>query len=106
LGFPAQDGVDPPPELVLDIDISSNSLDKFPLFAAIGVREVWRYSKQRVSMYRREDGKYRQIEDSVSLPPLTATLANQFLTESREMQFADWLNRVLQWARSAASRSC
>jgi len=35
--------VDPPPDLVIEIDITSPLLDKFPLYAAVGVPEVWRY---------------------------------------------------------------
>ena len=34
---------DPPPDLVIEIDISSSSLNKFPVYAHMGVPEVWRY---------------------------------------------------------------
>lgn len=34
---------DPPPDLVLEIDITSSSLDKRPIYAAFGVSELWRY---------------------------------------------------------------
>jgi hypothetical protein len=35
--------VDPPPDLVIEIDITSPSLDKLPIYAAVGVPEVWLY---------------------------------------------------------------
>ena len=35
--------VDPPPDLVIEIDITSPSLDKLPIYAQIGVPEIWRY---------------------------------------------------------------
>jgi hypothetical protein len=34
--------VDPPPDLVIEIDMTSPSLPKFPIFAQSGVPEVWR----------------------------------------------------------------
>lgn len=40
--------VDPPPDLVIEIDITSTSLNKMPIFAALGVPEVWRYGGQQV----------------------------------------------------------
>jgi Uma2 family endonuclease len=32
--------VDPPPELIIEVDITSSSLDRFAIFAAMGVAEV------------------------------------------------------------------
>jgi len=34
---------DPPPDLVIEIDITSSSLDSFEIYAALGVPEIWRY---------------------------------------------------------------
>ncbi|HEY9740149.1 MAG TPA: Uma2 family endonuclease, partial [Coleofasciculaceae cyanobacterium] len=34
---------DPPPDLVIEIDISSSSINRLSLYAALGVPEVWRY---------------------------------------------------------------
>jgi Uma2 family endonuclease len=32
--------IDPPPDLVIEIDITSGSLNKLPIFAALGVQEI------------------------------------------------------------------
>src|SRR5262245_60898960 len=63
---------DPPPELVIEVDITRPSLPKFPIFAGIGIAEVWRYDGERVRFYSLEGAQYREIEDSVVLPPMTA----------------------------------
>jgi Uma2 family endonuclease len=34
--------IDPPPDLALEIDISTSSLDRMGIYAALGVQEVWR----------------------------------------------------------------
>ncbi len=48
--------VDPPPDLVVEIDIISLSLDKLPIYAQIGVPEVWRYDGLRLSILVLENG--------------------------------------------------
>ena len=42
---------DPPPDLVLEIDITSGSLDKRPIYAAIGVPELWRYNGNKLEVF-------------------------------------------------------
>jgi Uma2 family endonuclease len=39
---------DPPPDIVVEIDITNESLGKFPTYAAFGVREIWRYDGEKV----------------------------------------------------------
>src|SRR5438034_9295297 len=38
---------DPPPDIVVEIDMTNESLSKFPIYAAIGVPEIWRYDGKR-----------------------------------------------------------
>jgi Uma2 family endonuclease len=92
--------VDPPPDLVIEIDITSLSLDKFPLFAALGIPEVWRYDGARVSVFTLKDGEYSKQEESRGLPQVTATALTNFVQESRELKRTLWLRRVREWMRT------
>ncbi len=44
----------PPPDLIIEADVTSSSLPRFPIFAALGVPEVWRYddNDEQVRFYR------------------------------------------------------
>ena len=42
--------VDQPPDLVIEIDITSPSLNKLPIYARMGVPEVWRYDGERMAI--------------------------------------------------------
>ena len=42
---------DPPPDLIIEIDITSPSLNTFPVYAHLGVPEVWRYDGTRVTFF-------------------------------------------------------
>src|SRR4051812_48635155 len=33
---------DPPPDLVIEVDVTSSSLDRMGIYAALGIAEVWR----------------------------------------------------------------
>ncbi len=92
--------VSPPPDLTIEVEVSRSSLDRFPIFAAFGVPEVWRYDGSRVSIWLLEAGRYVEAESSVALPPVTGPVATQFLEASRTMPSTEWLRRVREWARS------
>ncbi len=94
--------IDPPPDLVIEVDVSRSSLPRFPIFAAFGVPEVWRYDGARVTTYRLEAGRYVETDHSLALLPLTGEVATRFLDESRQMPSTQWLRRVREWARSAS----
>jgi Uma2 family endonuclease len=64
--------IDPPPDLIIEIDVTSPSLDRFPIFAAFGAPEVWRYHGSRVTFHRLEIGQYVETPRSSALPPLTS----------------------------------
>lgn len=34
---------DPPPDLIIEIDITHPALDKLPIYAGLGIGEIWRY---------------------------------------------------------------
>jgi Uma2 family endonuclease len=94
--------IDPPPDLVIEIDISHPSLDKLPLYAAVGVPEVWRYDGSRVQFFKLENEQYVEVEQSLALARLTSTVATQFLKDSMKLKSTAWLRRVREWARQQA----
>ena len=91
---------DPPPDLVIEVDITSPSLDKFPIFAQMGVPEVWRCDQGRVSIHRLEAGSYLDSDSSGVLPPLTSNVITHLLAESRSLPRPNWFQAVSDWARA------
>lgn len=85
---------DPSPELVIEVDITSPSLDKFPIFAVLGVAEVWRHDGAQIAIHRLAAGAYNNASESAVLPGVTAALINQLLAASRTMKRGDWVRLV------------
>lgn len=92
--------IDPPPDLMIEVDVTRSSLGRFPVFAAFGVPELWRYDGTRVAIFRLDRGRYVEAESSGALPPLTGALATRFLEDRRRLGSAEWLHRVQDWARA------
>jgi Uma2 family endonuclease len=92
--------IDPPPDIVIEVDITSDSLDKFPIFAGLGIPEVWHYDNEMVTIYTLEGDHYVKAKYSPTFTPLTNELATQFLEESAQMKSTAWLRRVREWARA------
>jgi len=93
---------DPAPELIIEVDISRSSLNRFPIFGAIGVAEIWRYDGDRVRFYALHENAYQHIEESTVLSPMTATQATAFLERGRREDWTDWLQAVREWIRARA----
>ena len=91
---------DPPPELIVEVDITSSSLNHSPLYAAVGILEIWRFDGQRVRFHRLEGGEYHEIELSVALPPMTAAQATIFVERKGHQRAGEWERAVRQWIRS------
>jgi Uma2 family endonuclease len=91
---------DPPPDLVIEIDITSGSSYKLPIYAALGIPEVWRYTGKRLIILVLTDGVYVETEQSLALPGLTAVTIGRFIEESQTFKRLAWIKRIQEWARS------
>ena len=95
--------VDPPPDLVIEVDITNPSLNKFPLFATLGIPEVWRFDGAHVQIFKLEEGQYVTAEESQALAGVTADVLSQFVATNKQLRRTVWLRRVRQWVREARS---
>ena len=75
--------IDPPPDIAVEIDITSNSLRKLAIYAALSVPEIWRYNGKTIHMYTLAGSKYVEIAGSNILPGLTGSLLAELIELSR-----------------------
>lgn len=70
---------DPPPDIVVESDHTSSSLDKFAIYAALGVPEIWRITNRNVRIWLRQDSYYQEAEMSQAFPFLSAQTISEFM---------------------------
>jgi Uma2 family endonuclease len=97
--------VDPPPDLVIEIDITSASFSKLPIYAQIGVPEVWRYDGERMTILVLEHSDYAETTESIVLPPVTSIVLTDLVEKSKTTRRTVWLKRVRQWSRKNTGSS-
>lgn len=76
--------IDPPPDLVIEVEITRSAISKLRLFAAMGVPEVWRHDGSRLEMLSLEGGVYRSLDSSIGLPGLAAATIDSLLARRFE----------------------
>jgi Uma2 family endonuclease len=90
--------VDPPPDFVIEMDITTDSMDKFPLLAALGVSEVWR-CEVSPEIWVLQEGKYVRQCESNAIPVINETLLNKLLESSQNMERPLWAGETRQRIR-------
>ena len=75
---------DVPPDVVFEVDVTNESLDKFEIYAALQVPEIWRYDGQDFKIHTLLGSDYKIIENSVALPLISADILTDFLQIARD----------------------
>jgi Uma2 family endonuclease len=91
---------DPAPDLAIEIDLTSSSLNRLGIYAALGVQEIWRYDGQDLKIYVLVEGEYQQQEQSAVLPVLSRSDVLLFLNKRSTLgenalirEFRQWLHQ-------------
>jgi len=69
--------------LVVEIDITNESLSKFPIYGALSVPEIWCYDSKKFQFYELIMDKYREISESRFFPGLSPAMLTAALEQSR-----------------------
>jgi Uma2 family endonuclease len=77
-------GQDPPPDLVVEVDITHTDINKLELYARLGVPELWRFNGQIWRIYQLEKGIYKEVELSQTFPLIPKTKLYEFLATAKE----------------------
>ncbi|MEM9137948.1 MAG: Uma2 family endonuclease [Cyanobacteria bacterium P01_F01_bin.42] len=91
---------DPPPDLVLEIDITSKSLDRFAIYARLGVPELWCYDAGVLKLYCLVGQGYRETDRSLVLPQLPWRELPQIIESHRQAGRRAVRKAFREWAAS------
>ncbi|MBD2299299.1 Uma2 family endonuclease [Nostoc sp. FACHB-87] len=91
---------DPPPDLAIEVDITSSSVNKFNIYAALGITELWRYNGQNLKFYQLLEGQYIECEFSIAFPIVSVRDVSRFIEQSKTMGEIALLKLFRAWVRS------
>jgi Uma2 family endonuclease len=75
---------DPPPDLVVEVDITHTDIQKNQFYARIGVPEFWRFNGKVWRIYCLQEGVYIEVELSPTFPQVPKEFLYTFLAQARE----------------------
>jgi Uma2 family endonuclease len=92
---------DPPPDLGVEVDITSPSDRRFPIYARLGIPELWQFDGETIQYYELRNGEYVPTQISLALPMLPADVILQSLQKRLNIgetqairEFKTWLQQV------------
>jgi Uma2 family endonuclease len=88
---------EPPPDLVIEVDVTSPSLNKMPIYAALEVTEVWLYKGDKVTFHKLFGGVYKEVSTSLALPMLDSKTVTFFLKKGLTESSSKWFKEVRKW---------
>ncbi len=90
--------VDPPPDLVIEVDITHHTVDREAIYAEFGVPEMWKFDGKKLIAYALVRGSWKEIDKSVAFPFLKPSELTPFLKKLKKndetsvlTEYRDWL---------------
>jgi Uma2 family endonuclease len=91
---------DPPPDLVIEVDITHVAVNRAAIYAAMGVPEMWVFDGRKLAAYKLVRKRWKPTAASVAFPFLRVDDLNQFLPLMKRVSEQALLRRVREWAQT------
>jgi Uma2 family endonuclease len=99
------DSGDPVPDLVVEVDITSPSLEKLPIYSRLSIPEVWRHDGERLVIFLLDKApaggevSYVASSESAVLPGATGDALTRLVTDGLALDRRIWRRRVREAAQ-------
>ena len=93
---------DPPPDLAVEVEISRRSVPKLPVYATLGVPEVWRWDGTALTvLHLTPAGQYAEAAASRAFPSLPLGLLAGYLARAGTVDETTLCLELFAWADAA-----
>jgi Uma2 family endonuclease len=92
--------VDPPPDLAVEVEVSRSSVKKAPIYAALGVGELWRYDGKSLRIFELVGGQYQSREGSVCFPNFPVAKAEEVIRHIGDVDDTTFIRSFRRWVRN------
>ncbi|PSB29691.1 Uma2 family endonuclease [Chlorogloea sp. CCALA 695] len=95
--------IDPPPDLIVEVDITHTDINKTQLYQDMKVPEFWRYNGKALTIYLLNEDRYIESVTSPTFPLLTKSKIYEFLAQCNtegetqtKLSFRTWLQEQMR----------
>ena len=96
--------VDPPPDIAAEVDITSPSIRKLPIYEAMRVPEVWLYNEKTLRIFLLNKSGYTLSTHSASFPILSSDALTKTLEDSKTLGQSATLRIFKKWLKSELAK--
>ncbi|MFZ4555521.1 MAG: Uma2 family endonuclease [Pseudanabaena sp.] len=89
--------IDPPPDLIIEVDITNSSTRSFAVYQQLGISEIWRYTNSGVTIFQLQEGNYIEHEFSNIFPMISGDILGRFLQMSSTENTIAIVRAVRKW---------
>ncbi len=89
----------PPPDLAVEIDIFSRSIDREPIYAALAVPELWHYDGARIRCLHLIGDRYSVRKRSKFFPFLEVSHLSQFMDRVEDADHTTVIREFISWVK-------
>jgi len=91
--------IHPVPDLAIEVDRTNSSLPKLPIYAALGIPEVWRLEGLAFAFYvLQKDGTFAKAKASKAFPKVKAVEFSKFFFGTDWNDVNDLMDAAREWA--------
>lgn len=92
---------DPPPDLAIEVDITSSSRRRFGIYLTLKIPEVWCYTERSgVVIYQLQNEEYVECKFSSTFPIISGSVLTQFLQQTETEDDISVIRALRQWLRT------
>lgn len=76
--------LDLPPDLVVEVDITSSSRSRLNIYKKMGLPEIWRYNRQGFVILQLREGEYVECENSLTFSQISAEFLSALIERGKQ----------------------
>lgn len=94
--------LDLPPDLVVEVDITSSSRSRLHIYKIMQVSEIWRYNRQGFTILQLHAGEYVECESSSTFPNISVEFLKALVEQGKQAKNQNAVIRELRkWLQNA-----
>jgi len=90
----------PPPDLVIEVEVTRSAVARMGIYASLGVPEVWRFSERSLQIcLLQPDGSYEIVTRSPTFPEVPVEEIPRFLNPRDDWDYLSVIREFRAWVR-------
>lgn len=97
--------IHPPPDLTIEVEVSRGTINRFAIFSALGIPEVWTIRDTKATFHILREHGYEVTARSLAFPILSSADVSELLQDRGRKRSTAWTRETRRWIRARLGKS-